>query len=101
MMSVPDDAERRAFIRTRLAEGTLPNCTDNQRVYGGCGEEQACDCCGRSISSSDVLYEIAALSDAERSLTMHLLCFDVWVQESRKEHRARTSATSKPATDYS
>lgn len=100
MMSVKNDTERRVFIRRRLAEGTLPNRTDNQRIYGGYGEEQACDCCGRSISSTDVLYEIAAMSDAERPLTMHLPCFDVWVQESRKEDRVKASATSRLATDY-
>lgn len=93
-MSVPNDAQRRAFIRTRLAEGTLPSCADDQRIYGGYGEEQACDCCGNSISSTDVLYEIAPPRDAERPLAMHLLCFDVWVQESRKEDRAKASATS-------
>ena len=89
MMSVPTDTERRAFIRTRLAAGTLPSPADNQRIYGGYGEEQACDCCGRSIRSTDVLYEIEAMNDAEGPITMHLLCFDVWVQESRKEDRAR------------
>lgn len=101
MMSVPNDAERRrAFIRTRLAQGTLPSHADHQRIYGGYGEEQACDCCSRAISTTDVLYEIAGMSDAERPLTMHLLCFDVWVQESRKEDRAKASATSELATDY-
>lgn len=94
MMSVPNDVERRAFIRTRLAEGTLPSRTDDQRIYGGYGEEQACDCCGRSITSTDVLYEIEATKDAERPITMHLPCFDVWVQESRKEDRANASVTS-------
>lgn len=97
MMSVPNDAERRAFIRTRLAEGTLPSRADNQRIYGGYGEEQACDCCGGSIGTTDVLYEIAAMSDLERPLTMHLLCFDVWVQESRKEDRAKVTRTAARA----
>lgn len=87
-MSVPIDTERRALIRRRLAEGTLPHCAENQRLYGGYGEEQACDCCGGSIDRTDVLYEIEALSGTRLSLTMHLLCFDVWVQESRKEDRA-------------
>ena len=99
MMSVPNDTERRAFIRTRLAEGTLPGHADSRRIYGGYGEEQACDCCGRSISRTDVLYEIAAMNDAEGPLTMHLQCFDVWVQESRKKDRAK-AATSELATGY-
>lgn len=100
MMSASSDAERRAFIRTRLAEGTLPSRADDQRIYGSYGEEQACDCCGGSISTTDVLYEVAAVSDAERPLTMHLQCFDVWVQESQKEDRAKASAASEPVTDY-
>lgn len=89
MMSVPSDAEVLAYIRARLAEGTLASAEENQKIYAGYGEDQPCDCCGRSIASTEVLYEIEVPSDCARSLAMHLLCFEIWVGESRKRDAAR------------
>jgi hypothetical protein len=89
MMSVPSDAELLAYIRARLAEGTLPSREENQKIYAGYGEDQPCDCCGRSIASSEVLYEIDLPSDCAKPLAMHLLCFDIWAGESRTGDAAR------------
>lgn len=83
MMSVPSDADLLAWIRARLAEGILPSRQENQKIYAGYGEDERCDCCGRSIGSTDVLYEIEVPSECTRSLAMHLPCFDIWAGESR------------------
>ena len=89
MMSVPSDAELLAYIRARLAEGRMPSREENQKIYAGYGEDQPCECCGRSIPSTDVLYEIELPSDCAKSLAMHLLCFEIWVRESRTGEAAR------------
>lgn len=89
MMSVPSDAEVIAYIRARLTEGTLPSRDGNQKIYAGYGEGQPCDCCGRSIASTDVLYEIEVPSDCSKSLAMHLPCFEIWAGESRTRDAAR------------
>jgi len=83
MMSVPSDADLLACIRARLAEGLLPSPRENPKIYAGRGENQPCDCCGRSVGSTDVLYEIEVPCERTRSLAMHLRCFDIWVGESR------------------
>jgi hypothetical protein len=97
MLSVPSDAERLAYIRARLAEGTLPSREENQKIYAGYGEDQACGCCGRSIASTDVLYEIAVPSDCAKSLAMHLPCFEIWIGESRTEGAARLQLNGSEA----
>jgi hypothetical protein len=89
MMSVPSDADLLACIRTRLARGILPRRQKHQKIYAGYGEDQPCDCCGRSIGRTDVLYEIEVPSECTRSLAMHLACFDIWVGESRRPASAR------------
>jgi hypothetical protein len=89
MMSVPSDTELLAYIRARLAEGTLPSRNENQKIYAGYGEDQPCDCCGRSIAGTDVLYEIEVPSDCATSLAMHLPCFEIWVGQSRPGDAAR------------
>lgn len=89
MMSVPSDAELLAYIRARLAEGRLPSREENQKIYAGYGEGQSCDCCGCSIRGTDVLYEVEVPSECAKSLTMHLLCFEIWVRQSRTGDAAR------------
>ncbi|MHB8811965.1 MAG: hypothetical protein ACYDAE_01735 [Steroidobacteraceae bacterium] len=88
-MSVPSDAELLTHIRAQLAEGTLPSHLENQKIYAGYGEDQRCDCCGRSIASTDVQYEIEVPSDCTKSLAMHLPCFEIWAGESRTGDAAR------------
>ena len=89
MMSVPRDAELLAYIRARLAGGTLPSRAETQKIYAGYGEDQRCDCCGRSIASTDVLYEIEVPSDRAKCLAMHRPCFEIWARESRTGDAAR------------
>jgi hypothetical protein len=88
-MSVPSDAELLAHIRARLAEGTLPRREESQKIYAGYGEDQPCDCCGRSIASTDVMYEIEVPSDCAKPLAMHLPCFEIWAGEWRTGDAAR------------
>jgi hypothetical protein len=59
----------------------LPLQTENQRVYGGYGENQQCDGCGLRINASDVLYEVEVGSSS--LLALHRQCFDAWLTESR------------------
>jgi hypothetical protein len=82
-MSVPSDTERTACIRTRLAEGTLPDRAEDQKIYAGYGEHQPCDCCGHPIGSADVLYEVELPSGCAAPLAMHLKCFATWMAESQ------------------
>jgi len=89
MMSVPSDADLLAYIRARLTEGILPSRQENQKIYAGYGEDQPCDCCGRSIGSTEVLYEIEVAGECAKPLAMHLPCFDIWVAESRTADSAR------------
>lgn len=89
MMSVPNDADLFAHVQARLAEGILPSRQENQKVYAGYGEDQPCDCCGRSIGTTDVLYEIEVSGECAKPLVMHLPCFDIWVAESRTAASAR------------
>lgn len=84
-MSVPSDTELRAYIRARLAEGTLPSSANKQNIYGGYGGDEACDCCGRLIGHTDVLYEVELLNCFAKPLAMHLKCFDTWVAESQSK----------------
>jgi hypothetical protein len=88
MMSVPSDTDLLAYIRARLDEGILPSRHENQKIYASYGENQPCDCCGCSIGSDDVLYEIEVPSERTRSLAMHLPCFDIWAGESRRPDSA-------------
>ena len=89
MMSVPNDADLLAYIQARLAQGILPSRQENQKIYAGYGEDQPCDCCGRSIGCTDVLYEIEVPGEYAKPLAMHLPCFDIWVAESRTADSAR------------
>jgi hypothetical protein len=77
----PMDAELRAHVRQLLDAGALPLRSDNQKLYGGRGSKQLCDCCGEIISISDVLYEVE--SPEHSLLAMHRTCFEAWETESR------------------
>jgi len=97
-MSVPGDTERTACIRARLGAGTLPTSAENQKVYAGYGERQPCDCCGRSIDGTEVMYEVELASPRVRPLAMHLKCFDAWMAESRSRLRPRPGPDPGPGS---
>ncbi len=88
LMAEPQ-AELRAHIRWLLEAGKLPLRAQNQQLFGGCGENQVCDCCDRRIAQDEVLYEIEIESPGHLRLTMHLQCFKAWEMESRGRRRAQ------------
>ncbi len=93
-MSVPSDTELALRIRTLLEEGTLPSRAEHQKIYAGYGEQQFCDCCGRSIDGADVLYEIELPGTHPTPLAMHLKCFDTWVAESKSRSALAAAAAT-------
>ena len=100
MMSAPSDIERLTHIRARLTAGTLPRCTENPKVYGGYGEDQTCDCCGDPIQRKNVAYEVELQNSPDpKTLAMHLQCFGIWVEESRKQKLERGPQPSEPEAE--
>jgi hypothetical protein len=75
-MSTLSEADLRTHIRGKLEAGALPFRAANQKLYGGRGGGQLCDCCGRAVCTHDVLYEVE--SPGRALLAMHLRCFDAW-----------------------
>ena len=75
-------ANLRARVRRLLATGVLPLRSDDQKLFGGCGLGQPCACCGGTISTSEVLYEIEC-PERSQALPMHLRCMEAWEIESR------------------
>jgi len=83
----------REEIARRLDTSSLP-LAGQQKIFGGRGENQICDCCDRPIGVSDVLYEV----ELERAtgtmlLAMHRACFNIWMDESRAR---RCTPSSQP-----
>jgi hypothetical protein len=78
-------ASLRAQIRTRLAARTLPSQTSNSKLFGGYGEDQNCECCGQTISRTEVLFEIELQGTPLplQIMAMHRECFDAWAAECR------------------
>ena len=54
----PMEADLRAHVRWLLETGALPPRSEEQKLYGGRGSGQRCDCCGQGISAREVLYEV-------------------------------------------
>jgi len=78
------EADLRGHIRWLLETGALPLRSEEQKLYGGRGSGQRCDCCGRGIAASEVLYEVE--SPEHSLLAMHLQCFEGWEAESSGRH---------------
>ena len=85
MMQAPSNSlenpDLRTHIRALLETETLPLRSPEQQFYGGSGSGQLCDCCGRPICVSEILYEVE--SPRHSLLAMHLPCLDAWEIESR------------------
>ncbi len=81
-MSAITDAERLACIRARLHRNELPQRDDRHRLYGGYGEDQHCDCCGRTIARCEAVLDVESSQQGTRTLSMHVKCFDLWRQEA-------------------
>ena len=88
----------RSLVHGRLESGSLPPDT-GQRVFGSRGDGARCACCDQGISDSEVQYELESSSeDGEPAgtVSMHMHCYQVWVQESGIR-RVRILA---PASDF-
>ena len=92
-MSTLSEADLRAHIRWQLRTGALPFQEEQQKLYGGRGSGQRCDCCGCDIGIQDVLYEVEPPDHLP--LAMHLHCFDAWAIESELRRAHLTSARKK------
>lgn len=80
-MDTPTQADLRGHVRRLLTTGALPVRSRDQKLFGGHGAGQDCACCGATISTSDVLYEIEC-PERSQPLPMHLPCLEVWELES-------------------
>ncbi len=71
-------------VGNRLECGSLPPDT-GQRIFGSRGDGSRCACCDQPITASDVQYDMDSSSEdgaASGTISMHLQCYEVWVQES-------------------
>ncbi|HTW37131.1 MAG TPA: hypothetical protein VMD49_01020 [Steroidobacteraceae bacterium] len=72
--------EVRRTVRSRILSRELPPGDASHRVYGGVAEGAAkCRCCGLSIVSSQIQYEVE-LADGG-VLPMHRECYHTWRRE--------------------
>ena len=72
-----DDGRRRATIRERLADGTLPKI--DGRTWAGTGlGTNGCACCGETIRRVDREFE----PQVAAGLHAHGACFTIWLAES-------------------
>jgi len=73
----------REEIAQRLDTASLP-LAGHQKLFGGQGANQVCDCCDACIGADEIIYEVEIESACGRMLlAMHRPCFDIWVEESR------------------
>ncbi len=74
-----------AQVRARLAQGVLPR-GPGSKTYAGLADGPLCDCCGAPIVGDDVQYEVdfadGPCGNRIRSLMMHCVCHEVWMEES-------------------
>lgn len=69
----------RARIRERIRSGLLPSGPDVE-TYGGRGSNSRCACCGDTIGSRDVEYEVY-LDDCSDPIRAHWNCYRIWWEE--------------------
>ena len=62
------DTSLRLFIRCKLADGRLP-VNSLPRVWGGLGNDETCDACGKTITKGQFV--------------IHVACFQMWDEERR------------------
>ena len=70
---------RREVIQALLASGALPRF-GSQVIFAGNGDMQPCACCGNTITTEDIQYDVVLTE--EGALFMHLECFNLWCEES-------------------
>lgn len=83
-MSALSDAGNLQAHRARLSAGEPLRRSVPYKMYGGYGENEKCDCCGRAIGINDAMFEIEFLREASPQIfAMHIQCFDAWMAESQ------------------
>ena len=73
-----EDETLRLLIREKLASGELPQ-DSIPRIWGGPGQEEACDGCDEIITKPQMLME--GISESRHGIQMHVACFCMWDQE--------------------
>jgi hypothetical protein len=75
----------RSRVYDRLEAGSLPPDT-GQRTFGSRGDGSLCACCDQPIKAEDLQYDMDVRDDSSSSptstLSMHLRCYRMWVEES-------------------
>lgn len=92
----------RTLVHSRLESGSLPADT-GQRIFGSRGDGTRCACCDQRISDSEVQYDMVSTSEGGEpasTVSMHLHCYQVWVQESGiRRVRILTQPNEPPGRD--
>jgi hypothetical protein len=76
-----DKTALRTLIRTKLNDGRLP-IDSAPRLWGGSGREETCAACETTITKDQLRVE-GIPSRQTISITLHVVCFNVWNQERR------------------
>lgn len=73
----------RVVIRAKLADGRLP-INSIPRVWGGRGNGEMCDACGKIVTKDEVIMEgIGVVEGSHSSVQLHVACFHFWDEERR------------------
>ncbi len=77
----------RTLIRQKLGDGRLP-FNSVPRFWGGPGDGEVCDACGKPITKQQLVMEGIAsiLSDRpkeKKPVQLHVTCFQIWDVERR------------------
>jgi len=73
------DTSLRLLIRSKLADGRLP-VNNIPRVWGGLGNDETCDACGKTIAKDQFVIEAEG---GKPPTQFHVDCFQMWDEERR------------------
>ena len=78
----------RILIREKLDDGRLPYGSAST-VWGSPGDGETCDACRMTITKGQLLMDGAARAGKRnRSVQLHVACFEVWNEERRMRKTA-------------
>ena len=70
------------LIRTGMQCGRLPLFSKGHQLFGGLGDGDTCSCCGETITTTQVQYEVD-FGQSGAPLRMHLRCYQIWYGETK------------------